>query len=97
MKVNGEAIRAIRQAKGRTVRDLAAAADMDLGYLSRIENGLKGASPDMISRIAKALEVSEGAISYPAPQATPATIRRVVELLGSSAEEMELEVTASSR
>jgi transcriptional regulator with XRE-family HTH domain len=94
MKVNGEAVREIRKARGRTMRDVAEGAGIDWGYLSKIENGRKGASSETIDRLAKTLDVTVGAISYPAPQASAATIRRIVRILGSSAEDLDVEAVS---
>jgi len=98
MKVNGEAVRAIRRAQRRSMRELASAAEIDVGYLSKIENGRKGASSDTITRLAGALECTVGAISYAVPQASPSAIRQIVQLLeGPSSDENEHEPVGSPR
>lgn len=84
MMVNGEAVRAIRQAQRRSIHDLAAAAGIDPGYLSKVETGRKGAADDTIERIAAGLEVTPRAISYPDPPhalASEDAIERIVSLL----------------
>jgi transcriptional regulator with XRE-family HTH domain len=96
MKPHGPAIRAIREAKGIGIRQLAAMSGLDRGYLSRVETGDVGASEETIQRIADSLDVAIEAVSYSSPQATPATIRRIVHLLGSSLEEIDHELTAAS-
>ncbi len=83
MQVNGESIKAFRIIRGRSMRDLATAAGIDVAHLSRVENGLKGATDETIQRLADALDVPVGSISYPDPPATAETIRRVVALLGA--------------
>jgi transcriptional regulator with XRE-family HTH domain len=97
MRPHGPAIRAIREARGQGIRQLSATTGLDRGYLSRVETGEAGASEETIQRIAKGLDVSIEAISYPAPQATPTTIRRIVALLGSSMDEVEHAPAASLR
>lgn len=65
MKVNGPAIRAIREDSGLTVATLAAAAGISTGYLSRIERGergTKGVNPDTAAAIAAALRKPLAAI-----------------------------------
>jgi transcriptional regulator with XRE-family HTH domain len=88
MKVNGQAIRAIRCAKGLNIREAATAAGLSFAYLSRVETGLKGASEETIQRVASALDVPVGAISYPDPpvvQATPETIEQIARILRAPA------------
>ncbi|MBS2962628.1 helix-turn-helix transcriptional regulator [Actinocrinis puniceicyclus] len=97
MKPHGPAIRAIREAKGIGIRQLSATTGLHRGYLSRVETGEVGASDETISRIAVGLDVPIEAVSYAAPQASTATIRRIVQLLGSSPEELDLETAASRR
>ncbi|GGB69775.1 XRE family transcriptional regulator [Knoellia flava TL1] len=53
----GEALRERRQQQGRTLRDVAAAASVSLGYLSEIERGVKEASSELLSAICVALDV----------------------------------------
>lgn len=62
-RANGEAIRAIRAAKGLSLRGLAAAADIDPAHLHRVETGTRGASPRVLAALAAALEVTPEAIS----------------------------------
>jgi transcriptional regulator with XRE-family HTH domain len=92
MRVNGAAVAAIRTAQQRNQRDVAAAAGIDCGYLSRIERGKKGAGSRTIDGLAQSLKVPVEAISYPdppVPQASPATVRRIVELLQMPADAAE--------
>lgn len=53
----GRAIQAARNAKGRTQRQVAAAADMDLTWYARLERGTGNPAWGTIRRIAAALEV----------------------------------------
>ncbi|MFD2031351.1 helix-turn-helix domain-containing protein [Ancylobacter dichloromethanicus] len=54
----GRAIRALRVARGLSLSQLALAAALDKGYLSRVERGLKVPSVAIVLRISTALEVS---------------------------------------
>jgi transcriptional regulator with XRE-family HTH domain len=56
MKV-GQIIRKARLERGITLEALALAAGTDAANLSRIERGKQGFSPDMIDRIAQALDL----------------------------------------
>ncbi len=53
----GEVLRRIRQAQGRTLREVSADAQVSLGYLSEIERGQKEASSELLEAICAALEV----------------------------------------
>lgn len=54
----GRAIRALRIERGLSLSQLALAAAVDKGYLSRVERGLKVPSVAIVLRISTALEVS---------------------------------------
>jgi transcriptional regulator with XRE-family HTH domain len=54
----GEVLRRHRQAQARTLRDVAAAARISLGYLSEIERGRKEASSELLSALCAALGIS---------------------------------------
>ena len=54
----GRAIRALRTERGVSLSQLAVAAGVDKGYLSRVERGLKVPSVAIVLRISTALEVS---------------------------------------
>ena len=54
----GRAIRALRSEKDLSLSQLALAASIDKGYLSRVERGLKVPSVAIILRISTVLEVS---------------------------------------
>lgn len=84
MKVNGAAVKAIRTAQRRSLRDVAEKSGLNHGHLARVEAGVRGATEETIGSIAKALGVESAAISYPDPpivQATPETVARIAEFL----------------
>lgn len=53
----GDVLRAFRLQKGHTLRQVAAKANVALGYLSEVERGQKEASSEIIAAVADALEV----------------------------------------
>ena len=54
-RVIGDALRARRQGQHRTLREVATAANVSLGYLSEIERGQKEASSELLAAICEAL------------------------------------------
>jgi transcriptional regulator with XRE-family HTH domain len=54
----GDALRRERQHQGRTLRDVSAAAQVSLGYLSEVERGRKEPSSELLAAICQALGVS---------------------------------------
>ena len=54
----GDVLRSQRQRQGRTLRDVSAAAQVSLGYLSEVERGRKEASSELLAAICQALGVS---------------------------------------
>ena len=54
----GSALRDARVNQGRTLRDVAAAAKISLGYLSEVERGQKEASSELLNSICSALDLS---------------------------------------
>ena len=50
-------IQEIRRSRGLSQEDLAHIAEINRGYIGKIENAKHAASVDMVERIAKALEV----------------------------------------
>ena len=54
----GMVIRELRREQGKTLEEVAFAADTDASNLSRIERGLQQCSADSLARIASALGVS---------------------------------------
>ncbi len=53
----GDVLRQHRQAKGQTLRQVAAKASVALGYLSEVERGQKEVSSEILASVAEALEV----------------------------------------
>jgi transcriptional regulator with XRE-family HTH domain len=62
MRINGAALRAIRERSGHTGVQLARAAEINRAYLSHIEAGRKQPSPEVTRRLASALKVPVTAI-----------------------------------
>lgn len=58
----GDVLRDFRQQKGQTLRQVAARANMALGYLSEVERGQKEASSEVLASLAEALEVPVSSI-----------------------------------
>ena len=53
----GNALRRRRQAQGRTLREVAAAAGVSLTYLSEVERGRKEASSEVLEAVCSALDL----------------------------------------
>lgn len=53
----GDVLREQRQAQGRTLREVSAAASVSLGYLSEVERGEKEASSELLASICGALHL----------------------------------------
>jgi transcriptional regulator with XRE-family HTH domain len=54
----GDVLRRHRQRQSRTLREVSAAAQVSLGYLSEVERGRKEASSELLASICAALDVS---------------------------------------
>ena len=54
----GQALRSARIGQKRTLRDVAKAARVSLGYLSEVERGQKEASSELLNSICIALNIS---------------------------------------
>lgn len=52
----GEVLREVRTSQHRTLREVSAAANVSLGYLSEVERGTKEASSELLFAICGALE-----------------------------------------
>jgi len=52
----GAVLRRRREAQRRTLRDVAAAAGVSLGYLSEVERGVKEPSSELLAAICRALD-----------------------------------------
>lgn len=64
-RVNGPTVRAIREAVGIRLSDLATRSGLSVGYLSNIEAGRKQPADAVTAAIARELGVSIDAITYP--------------------------------
>ncbi|WP_347176736.1 helix-turn-helix transcriptional regulator [Parafrankia sp. EAN1pec] len=53
----GGVLRRLRQAQGRTLRDVAEAAQVSMPYLSEVERGRKEASSEVLAAICRALNI----------------------------------------
>ncbi|WP_420849169.1 helix-turn-helix domain-containing protein [Parafrankia soli] len=53
----GAVLRRLRQAQGRTLRDVAEAAQVSMPYLSEVERGRKEASSEVLAAICRALDI----------------------------------------
>jgi transcriptional regulator with XRE-family HTH domain len=89
----GDVLRRHRLRQARTLRDVSAAAQVSLGYLSEVERGRKEASSELLAAICAALDVSlaevlrevsadlaqleRRAVSGVAPSAVPTLSRRL--------------------
>ena len=51
----GEVLKIIRQARGRSLREVAEGSGISISHLSQIERAVKAASPDVWRRLASAL------------------------------------------
>lgn len=58
----GQALREVRMEQGRTLREVAARAQISLGYLSEVERGQKEASSELLAAICAALEVQQSEV-----------------------------------
>jgi transcriptional regulator with XRE-family HTH domain len=67
VRPNGAAIRAIRTANHVGLRTLATRVERTRGFLSQVETGKQGASPQTIERIAEVLGVPVEAITHRDP------------------------------
>lgn len=54
----GSVLRDARVSQGRTLRDVAASANISLGYLSEVERDQKEASSELLNAICLALDLS---------------------------------------
>lgn len=63
MKINAEALRAIRLRSGHTQSGLAKLADLDRTQLNHLEGGRRNGTPSQIRQLADALKVPLAAIT----------------------------------
>jgi len=66
------AVRQARQARDMTQLALAEALGVSQGYMSEIERGTRGASPELLARIAEALDCPVESLTRKRPLACPA-------------------------
>ena len=64
-RVNGAALRAIREALGIRQDALAHRVGVSKSQLSKVESGANGASPEVVRKLAGELGVSIDAITHP--------------------------------
>jgi len=57
-------LRQLRQSRGLSQRDLGELARVSSGTVYRVENGLRGAYPGTVRKLATALEVAPEALLY---------------------------------
>jgi transcriptional regulator with XRE-family HTH domain len=57
--MNGSKLRAVREAKGLTLTDVAKRAGIAPGHLSRVERGQRGLSVESLARVAKVLDLRD--------------------------------------
>lgn len=63
LTIDGDRVRELRQANGWTLRAFAEVAQISHGYLSKIENDLATASPEVMWQLADALGVPLAALT----------------------------------
>ena len=68
-RLNGAAVKALREALGISLRTMAKDIDRNPGFISRAERGLDHVSPTTQVAIAKRLGVSLDAITYTVEEA----------------------------
>lgn len=72
MRLNPEALRVIRERTGLSKAELADRAGVDRTLITRLENGERRATVAVISKVARALDVSQLAICSPTEAVDPA-------------------------
>lgn len=65
LRLNGTAVRVIREFQGVKAAELAKRISVTPGYLSRLEQGSRQTGVENIAKIANALGIPRDAISYP--------------------------------
>lgn len=94
----GRRIKATRQAKGLTGKELAARARISPSYLSEVERGASAISSEKLLRIARHLKVGLGFLleGHPQPAGSENGIH-VPAALAEAAEQINLSYTATVR
>ena len=90
----GSSLRAARVEQERTLRDVAKAARVSLGYLSEVERGQKEASSELLNSICTALNLSLSSVLHSVSLTIAATETPVLTVI-SSATEVNSEVEAA--
>jgi len=80
----GSSLRAARVDQGRTLRDVAKAARVSLGYLSEVERGHKEASSELLNSICSALNLSLSSVLHSVSLAIAATETPVLTVISST-------------
>ena len=80
----GDVLRRHRLRQGRTLRDVSAAAQVSLGYLSEVERGRKEASSELLAAICTALNVSLAEVLREVSAELAALERRAVSSAGAA-------------
>jgi transcriptional regulator with XRE-family HTH domain len=81
----GDVLRRHRLRQARTLRDVSAAAQVSLGYLSEVERGRKEASSELLAAICTALNVSLAEVLREVSADLAALERRAVSAVGPAA------------
>lgn len=109
MDTLGPALRALRQASGRTVASVAADAGLSVPYIANLENGRGNPTTAALSRLATALGTDlriEFGGSEPAPEPLPPSLvrlrrterfRRAVAELGADPQDVVAALAAVGR
>jgi transcriptional regulator with XRE-family HTH domain len=72
LRTNGTALQALRTGRGIRQDALAARAGISAAYLSQIEHGTRQPDIKVTVKLADELGVKLAAVTYPAPDTTPA-------------------------
>lgn len=67
MRLNGDALKAIRERTGLSITQLANASGVDRTVVTRLESGERRGTAAQLVALAQALNVPLTAISYPIP------------------------------
>ncbi len=82
----GSSLRAARVEQERTLRDVAKAARVSLGYLSEVERGQKEASSELLNSICAALNLSLSSVLHSVSLAIAAAETPVLTVITSKTE-----------
>ncbi len=93
----GRAIRALRVERGVSLSQLALAAALDKGYLSRVERGLKIPSVAVVLRISSALDVSAAQLFGAAENHDLVFVTRAGDRSGLTAEDADYHMELLTR